>query len=70
MKWLVIALVALCGCSDHPDGWEGREWSKHEHDKEFGYYDVMECGKWIEWDMMRQIEAWQKEEGRKPVEEE
>ena len=22
MKWLVIALVALCGCSDHPDGWE------------------------------------------------
>ena len=65
-----ICLMKSTAFTDHPDGWEGREWSKHEHDKEFGYYDVMECGKWIEWDMMRQIEAWQKEEGRKPVEEE
>lgn len=62
-----ICLMKSTAFTDHPDGWEGREWSKYEHDKEFGYDEVMKCGEWIEQDMMRQIEEWQKEEGRKPL---
>ena len=59
-----ICLVKSDAYTDNPDGWEGREWSKYDHDEEFGYDEVIECAKWIEEDMIETIYQWQKAEGR------
>jgi hypothetical protein len=59
-----ICLMRSECLTDTPDGWEGREWSKHDHDKEFAYDEVVKCGKWIEGDMIETLYEWQKAEGR------
>lgn len=57
-----ICVVKSNAFTDHPDGWDGKEWSKYEHDKNFAYGEAVKCGEWIEDDMRAEIAKWLKEE--------
>jgi hypothetical protein len=64
--------VADCICvvkgnayTEHSDGWDGKEWSKYEHDKEFSYGETTKCGEWIEDDMQKEIIKWKIADGEK-----
>lgn len=69
--------VAECICvvkgnatTEHSDGWDGKEWSKYDHDKEFSYGETTKCGEWIEEDMKKEIDKWIAEENKNKYEEE
>lgn len=53
-----ICVVKSNALTDHSDGWDGKEWSKYEHDVEFSWNDVMKCGEWIENDMCVNLNEW------------
>ena len=55
-----ICVVKSNAFTDNPDGWDGKEWSKYDHDKNFAYDEVMKCAEWIENDMKKSITEWQK----------
>lgn len=55
-----ICVVKSNAVTEHSDGWDGKEWSKYNHDKNFAYDEVVECAKWIESDMKKSITEWQK----------
>ena len=55
-----ICVVKSNVFTDHSDGWDGREWSKYDHDKEFSYGDAIKCGEFIENDMKGEIAKWSK----------
>ena len=59
-----ICVVKSNAVTENPDGWDGKEWSKYDHDKEFGWDESMRCALWIEEDMKESIYQWQKAEGR------
>lgn len=59
-----ICLVRSESFREDPDGWEGRSWSKYDHDAEFAYDEVIKCGEWIENDMIDTLHEWQRAEGR------
>ena len=54
-----ICLVMSYAYTDIPNGWDGTEWSKYDHDKDFDCYDAVGCGKYIVEDIRKQIELWQ-----------
>lgn len=56
-----ICLMMSDAFTDTPNGWEGREWRKHEHDKEFEYNEPFGCGEWIVKDIRNTIERWKLE---------
>ena len=60
-----ICVVKSNAFTDHPDGWDGKEWSKYEHDKNFAYGEVVKCGEWIEDDMCVNLNEWIYEEKKK-----
>ncbi len=69
--------VADCICvvkgnafTEHSDGWDGKEWSKYDHDKEFSYGETTKCGEWIEKDMMNEIVKWKTADGEKGYDDE
>jgi len=65
-----ICVVKSNALTDHSDGWDGKEWSKYDHDKEFDWDEVIKCGEWIEKDMIAELTKWQKEEQKTKYEEE
>lgn len=63
-----ICLMMSEAFTDAPNGWEGREWKKHEHDMEFAYEEPFACGKWIVDDIRRTIERWKTDKTREDYE--
>lgn len=57
-----ICVVKGNALTDHSDGWDGKEWSKYDHDKEFSYGEATKCGEWIEEDMRNEISKWIEQE--------
>ena len=57
-----ICLVMSDEYTDHPNGWEGREWSKYDQDKTFDCDDAVGCGKYIVEDIRKQVTKWIKED--------
>lgn len=65
-----ICVVKGNAFGDHCDGWDGKEWSKYDHDKEFSYGETTKCGEWIEKDMMNEIVKWKTADGEKGYDDE
>ena len=65
-----ICVVKGNALAEHSDGWDGKEWSKYDHDKEFSYGETTKCGEWIEEDMRSEISKWIKQENKNSYEEE
>lgn len=59
-----ICVVKGNAVTEHSDGWDGKEWSKYDHDKEFGYGETTKCGEWIENDMRKEVAKWTAEESK------
>jgi hypothetical protein len=59
-----ICVVKGNALTEHSDGWDGKEWSKYDHDKEFSYGETTKCGEWIEADMRKEIDKWIAEENK------
>lgn len=57
-----ICLVMSYAFTDYSNGWDGKEWSKYEHDMDFDCYDAVGCGKFIVEDIRKQIGKWEEEE--------
>ena len=56
-----ICLMMSTAYTDKPNGWDGREWSKSQHDMEFDYDKMAECGAWIVTDIKETIGKWMAE---------
>jgi hypothetical protein len=65
-----ICVVKGNALTEHSDGWDGKEWSKYDHDKEFSYGEILKCGEWIERDMMKEIVKWKTADGEKGYDDE
>lgn len=65
-----ICVVKGNAITEHSDGWDGKEWSKYDHDKEFSYGETTKCGEWIEEDMKKEIDKWIEQEKANSYEEE
>ena len=65
-----ICVVKGNAVTDHSDGWDGKEWSKSDHDKEFSYGETTKCGEWIEQDMIKQVAKWVEEKKNSTTEDE
>lgn len=60
-----ICVVKSNAFTEHSDGWDGREWSKYDHDKNFGCDEATKCAKWLIDQMIMDIDEWQEEEKKK-----
>ena len=65
-----ICVVKGNAFGDHCDGWDGKEWSKYNHDANFSYGEILKCGEWIERDMMNEIVKWKTADGEKGYDDE
>ncbi len=68
-----ICVVKSNVVTDTPNGWDGKPWTKYEHDAVFPYGKAFECSEWIEKDMKAEIHKWvanEKEDSYKKEKEE
>ena len=54
----ICVMMSTTGYNDCPTGWEGREWTKYNQDKNFDCDDVVACGKFIIDDMKKVVFNW------------
>lgn len=53
-----MCIVKSSAVTANPNGWDGKEWSKSKHTKEFSFGEIKQCGDWIANDIKKDLNEW------------